>query len=195
MLLQGWGMHKLVLTLARAMAINGGLVLTALVLMTCVSVAGRVLNGWLHGDFVQSVAPGLAQRLLDMGVGPLLGDFELVEAGMAFSIFAFLPLCHITRGHASVDIFTSWMPALMNRVIGVLVDVVFAAVLILIAQRLYVGMLDKIAYNETTYLIQFPIWWAYAASFCAACVAALVSVYVVFARVAGVLPDPGEVDV
>ena len=187
-------MHKLVLTLARAMAVLGGVMLTALVVLTCVSVAGRVLNGWLHGAFLQSHAPGLANHLLDIGVGPLLGDFELVEAGMAFAIFAFLPLCHITRGHASVDIFTARLPVALNRAIGVVVDLVFAAVFILIAHRLYAGMLDKMAYNETTYLIQFPIWWAYAASLCAACVAALVAVYVALARVAGALPDPGEVD-
>ena len=187
-------MHKAVLTLARAMAVLGGTVLTGRVVLTCVSVAGRVLNGWLHGDLAQSLFPAFAQRLLDMGVGPMLGDFELVEAGMAFAIFAFLPLCQITRGHASVDIFTSRMPDILNRIIGVLVDFTFAAVLILIAHRLHAGMLDKMAYNETTYLIQFPIWWAYAASLGAAVVAALVAVYVALARVSGYLPDPGEAE-
>ena len=59
---------------------------------------------------------------------------------------------------------------------------VFAAVLILIAHRLYAGMLDKIAYNETTYLIQFPIWWAYAASLFASCMAAVVAFYVAIVR-------------
>ncbi|MEO0751665.1 MAG: TRAP transporter small permease [Pseudomonadota bacterium] len=187
-------MHKAVLTLARAMAVLGGTVLTGLVLLTCVSVAGRVLNGVLHGDLAQSVVPGLAQRLLDMGLGPVLGDFELVEAGMAFAIFAFLPLCQITRGHASVDIFTSRLPGALNRAIGVLVDFVFAAVLILIAHRLHAGMMDKIAYNETTFLIQFPIWWAYGASLAAAVVAALVALYMALARLAGALPDPGEAE-
>jgi len=140
------------------------------------------------------VIPGLAQRLLDMGVGPLLGDFELVEAGMAFAIFAFLPLCQITRGHASVDIFTSRMPAMFNRITGVVVDFVFAAVLILIAHRLHSGMMDKMAYNETTYLIQFPIWWAYAASLAAAILAALVAGFRALARFPGPFPEPGEAE-
>ncbi len=187
-------MHKAVLTLARAMAVLGGIVLTSLVVLTCVSVAGRVMNGWLHGDFAQSTMPDLAQRLLDIGVGPLLGDFELVEAGMAFAIFAFLPLCQITRGHASVDIFTSRMPDTVNRIIGVVVDFVFAAVLILIAHRLHAGMVDKMAYNETTFMLQFPIWWAYGASLAASVVAAFVAVYMALARVAGALPDPGEAE-
>jgi TRAP-type C4-dicarboxylate transport system permease small subunit len=187
-------MHKVFLTLARIMAVIGGLVLTSLVVLTCVSVAGRVLNGWLHGSFAQSVMPGFSDWLLDLGVGPMLGDFELVEAGVAFAIFAFLPLCQITGGHASVDIFTSRMPAAFNKVMQTLVDFVFAAVLILIAHRLHAGLLDKMAYNETTYLIQFPIWWAYAASLAAAVVAALVAVYVALSRVSGYLPDPGEAD-
>lgn len=176
-------MHRVVLSLARAMAVTGGVVLTLLVMLTCVSVAGRMLNTFLHGAFAETVMPGPAGWLIDMGVGPLLGDFELVEAGVAFAIFAFLPLCQITGGHASVDIFTAKMPRGMTGVIQIAVDAVFAAVLILIAWRLSVGMFDKMRYNETTFMLQFPIWWAYAASLFAACMAALVGLYVAVARV------------
>jgi hypothetical protein len=42
--------------------------------------------------------------------GPVKGDFEVVEAGIAFSIFAFLPICQLHGGHATVDIFTNLMP-------------------------------------------------------------------------------------
>lgn len=180
-------MHRLVLALARAMAIAGGIVLTLLVVMSCVSITGRMLNVWLHGEFAQGLFPGFADWLIAIGVGPLLGDFELVEAGIAFAIFAFIPLCQITGGHATVDIFTSKMPRQVNRFIQVLVDVVFAAALILIAWRLYVGMLEKHQYNETTFMLQFPIWWAYAASFAAACVSAFAGVYVAAARIAEIL--------
>lgn len=175
-------MQRLFLALARFMAIIGGVVLTLLVLVTCVSVAGRMLNTALHGALAQSVMPGLADRLIEMGVGPLLGDFELVEAGMAFAIFAFLPLCQITGGHASVDVFTSKMPRPVNRAIQLAVDWVFAAVLVLIAWQLFQGLLEKMHYNETTFMLQFPIWWAYAASLFAATVAALVGLYVAAAR-------------
>jgi len=57
------------------MAILGGLVLSALILVICVSIVGRTI-----------------------GIGPINGDYELVEAGIAFSIFAFLPLTQITAG-------------------------------------------------------------------------------------------------
>ncbi|MEQ9260475.1 MAG: TRAP transporter small permease [Roseovarius sp.] len=177
-------MQKLFLALARLMAVLGGLVLTGLILLTCVSVLGRALNGFLHGGLAESLFPVLAQRLLDMGVGPVLGDFELVEAGVAFAIFAFLPLCQITGGHATVDIFTTYFPRKANRAIQIVVDVVFAAVLVLIAWRLYEGMQEKVQYNETTFMLQFPIWWAYAASLVAATVAALTGIYVAIARIA-----------
>ena len=176
-------MQRLILALARFMAVIGGAVLTALIVVTCVSVAGRILNTVLHGEFAQSVFPGFADWLIKAGVGPLLGDFELVEAGVAFAIFAFIPLCQITGGHASVDIFTSRMPRTVNRAIQLVVDWVFAAVLILTAWQLYQGLLDKARYNETTFMLQFPIWWAYAASLFAASVAALVGLYVAAARV------------
>ena len=76
------------------MAIMGGVVLTALVLLTCVSVLGRGLNTLGHSDMLTSLHNG--SGCVDRnGRRPLNGDFELVEAGVAFSIFAFLPICQL----------------------------------------------------------------------------------------------------
>ena len=175
-------LHRTVLFLARAMAILGGAVLLALILLTCVSVIGLSLNKALHSEWVESIAPDVAQGLLNMGIGPITGDFELVEAGMAFAIFAFLPLCQVAGGHATVDIFTARFPIWLNRIIQLIVDVTFALVLALIAWRLYEGMLDKQRYNEATFMLNMPLWWAYAVSVGAAVLAALVAVYVAFVR-------------
>lgn len=177
-------MHKLMKGLARSLAIVGGIVLSLLILLTCASILGRLLNGFFHGDFMQSVAPGLADWFIAIGVGPVNGDFELVEAGVAFAIFCFLPLCQITAGHACVDIFASSYPRLMNRFLKMVTELVFAAVLVLIAWKLFDGMLSKRANGETTFLLQFPIWWAYALSFCAAFVAAIVGLYMGAVRLA-----------
>jgi len=177
-------MHKAFDRLARLMAATGGIVLTLLVAITCVSVAGRALNTALHGAFLQGLMPGFADRLIEIGIGPILGDFELVEAGVAFAIFAFIPLCQITGGHASVDIFTARFPRRINRALQLVIDWVFAAALILIAWQLWQGLLEKMRYNETTYMLQFPIWWAYAASLFAAVVAAATGIWVAVARVA-----------
>lgn len=176
-------MHKMMMTLARFMAYLGGIVLSLLILLTCVSIAGRLLNGFLHGDFMESVAPGLAGWLIDIGVGPVNGDFELVEAGVAFAIFAFIPLCQITAGHASVDILANTFSRRVNRVLRMVTETVFAAVLILICWRLGDGMVSKYGYGETSFLLQFPVWWAYAASFVASLVAAVVGVYMAGVRI------------
>ena len=171
-------MYKLVLALARGMALMGGVVLVALVLLTCVSIAGRALNGVLH-----EIGADWARALLDLGVGPVTGDFELVEAGMAFAIFAFLPLCHLTAGHASVDIFTSGLPMGLQRFMRAVIETLFAGVLILIAWQLGQGMLSKQSSGQTTFLIQFPVWWAYAMSLGGAVGAALVACYVCAIRI------------
>lgn len=164
------------------MALLGGVVLCALILLTCVSILGRLLNSALHGDFAQAVAPGLAAALLDLGIGPVNGDFELVEAGMAFTIFAFVPLCQITGAHASVDIFTSRLPGRANRVLVWGADLLFAGVLAVIAVQLYGGMASKLRSGQTTFLLEFPLWWAYAPCLAGAVVAAVVAAYVAVLR-------------
>ena len=191
-------MLKLVEVLARLMAVLGGLVLTVLIALVCLSVLGRGGNTFGHSDFLTGIAPGFADWLIATGIGPITGDFELVEAGIAFAIFAFLPLCQLYGGHATVDIFTSKLPTRLNAMLIAFWEVVLAAAILLIAWRLFEGMQDKMRFGETTFLLQFPVWWAYAASFAAAVVAALVAVYCAVARVleattAGVyLPRRGE---
>jgi TRAP-type C4-dicarboxylate transport system permease small subunit len=129
--------------LARGTALLGGVVLLAVVLMTCVSITGRAL--------------------VPLGLGPVHGDFEWIEMGVGFAIFAFLPWCQLQRGHASVDLFRPVFPSGMNRVIDLLVDVAMFLAAFVIAWRLWLGLLDKQRYGETTFIIQFPIWIAYAA--------------------------------
>ena len=175
-------MHNLATRAARFMAICGGLVLALLIVIICISVVGRSLNGLLHG-WIGTVLPAVSAWLLQLGVGPINGDFELVEAGVAFSIFAFLPLCQISGGHASVNIFTSKLPSGLNRGLQMMIDIVFASALIVMAYQLYKGMLSKQSYGDTTFLLQFPIWWAYAACLVGAVMAAVISVYVAGVRV------------
>ena len=177
-------MHQLVARLAKVFALLGGVVLSALVILTCLSITGRSINSFLHSDFLQDSLPGLAAALLATGVGPINGDFELVEAGMAFTIFAFLPLCQLYGAHAAVDIFTSKLPSGANRILSALIEIVFAVVLLVIAWQLFQGMESKRASAQTTFLLQFPLWWAYAASLSAAVVTALVAVYVAAFRIA-----------
>lgn len=171
------------------MAFLGGGVLLLLVAITCLSVVGRNLNSLGHLPIVEQMAPALAEALTSLG--SINGDFELVEAGIAFSIMAFFPWCQITGRHATVDVLTAFIPAGMNRLLDLLWDLLFAVVMVVITWRLYVGMTDKIRYGETTFMIQFPIWWAFALCLLAAVVATLVTVYVAVRRIAAYLPGGG----
>lgn len=176
-------MHRLMMTISRIMAIAGGIVLSVLILIVCLSILGRTANTILHTGLAEALIPGLAERLIEAGIGAIRGDFELVEAGMAFSIFAFLPLTQVTAGHATVDIFTSWMPRGLLRLLQALIDILFAVVLVVIAVQLYSGMMSKVGSGQTTLLLEFPVWWSYAASVLGAAVAAIVAVYMALARI------------
>lgn len=186
-------MHRIVLGLSKLMAVVGGFVLSFLVAVVVLSIIGRELNSFLHGDLAQGSFKGLADWLLGVQLpglwgpiklGPVNGDYELVEAGIAFAIFSFLPLAQITGAHATVDIFTSFLPEGPNRALTAITEVVFAIVLVIIAVQLWDGTLSKYARHQTTFLLQFPLWWAYAASLVGAVIAALVAVYMAALRVA-----------
>ncbi len=188
-------MQRFFRTLARSFAYLGGVMLLALIVLTCVSVLGRKLGDLLHGMIAQGQFAGLAQALLDAGIGAVKGDFELVEAGIAFCIFAFLPLCQLTGSHAAVDIFTSRLPPRPDRILRAVTEVVFAAVLVLIAVQLGAGMLSKMRSGQTTFLLQFPLWWAYALSLAGAVAAAAVAVYVALVRLAEAVVNRAILDV
>lgn len=180
-------MNTLVTKLARAFAILGGLALSTLIVLTCLSIVGRSLNSVLHSDFVQGLAPDLASTLLASGIGPINGDFELVQAGMAFTIFAFLPLCQLNGAHASVDIFTAALPLRVSGFLRMVVELIFAAVLVLIAVQLYAGMESKLRSGQTTLLLQYPLWWGYAISVPGAIATAVVGFHVAISRLIEVM--------
>lgn len=157
------------------MALLGGLVLVSLVILTCLSVLGRIANTLGHSDFVAAAVPFLTSPL--RALGPINGDYELIEAGIAFAIFAFLPWCQLNRGHANVEVLTGFFPAVTNHFLAALWEIMFALVIVLITWRLSVGMSDKMRYGETTFLLQMPVWWAFAICTAAAVVASVVAVY------------------
>ncbi|MCX7566714.1 TRAP transporter small permease [Sulfitobacter sp. F26169L] len=176
-------MHQLIKTLSRVTALIGGAVLIALVVMTTLSILGRSINKFLHREFFETQLTGFSQFLLDLGVGEINGNYELLEAGVAFAIFSFLPVCQFYGAHASVDVFTSVLPKAINRWIVAFWEIVLTAVILLIVWRLYGGLERYYGNGETTIFLQFPVWWSYAFSFAAGVVACIVSVYCAFARI------------
>lgn len=190
-------MYSILHRLSRIMAWLGGVMLSALIVMTCLSILGRGLNDMLHSDAGRAVSETAARWLLDTGVGAINGDYELVEAGIAFAIFSFLPLCQIREAHASVDIFTERMPDRLTRPLRAAISALFAIVLAVIAVQLFAGMTGKKGSGQLSFLLQFPVWWGYAICLPGATLAALVAIYQAVLRGAeattgrALLPDTG----
>lgn len=138
-------MHRFVYGLSRAMAWFGAFVLTAIALMSVASIVGRALSA--HG------------------LGPVPGDFELVEAGTALAVFCFMPWCHLKAGHAVVDMLWPSYPLALQRALVVLSDALMFGVWVLLVWRMSVAMLEYRENAEVSFILQMPVWWGYAASF------------------------------
>ncbi len=132
--------------LARILAMLGGVVLFAVIVLTCVSIAGRALLP------------------LDIGLGPIRGIYDITEIGMAAAIFAFLPWAQMREAHARVDLFQQAIPKKMDQALDIIFNAAMAVVATVGAYRLYLGMQDKLAFGETTLIAQIPVWQGYAAS-------------------------------
>ncbi|MEL6451668.1 MAG: TRAP transporter small permease subunit [Pseudomonadota bacterium] len=174
-------MHHVVKWLARASAVIGGLVLMILIILTTLSIIGRELSKLGHA-MTEGWLTALGAFLVGTGVDEIRGTYELTEAGVAFAIFAFFPVCQFYGQHATVDVFTSGLRPRALAWLRAFWEVVSAAVIVFIALRLYEGMLRYLGNGETTLFLQFPVWWAYAASVGAASIASLTAIYCACAR-------------
>ncbi len=128
--------------LAQWTAIVGGLALVALALMVVASVMGRAMIG--------------------LGLGPVPGDFELVEVGVGIAIFFFLPWCYLRGGHATVDLLYMHMPNGLKWAVDLFSDLAMLILWLVLTWKLWEGMLEKRAFLETTFILQIPAWWGYA---------------------------------
>ncbi len=146
--------------LARGLALLGGFVLVSLIILTVVSISGRAF--------------------IFAGLGPVPGDFELVEVSSAFAVFSFLPWCQLKRGHVTVDLFVSKFSPRKLAFLSLVGNVLLSVMSLLILWRLVLGTLEKQVYHETTFILQFPLWWGYAACIVGATVFVIVSVYTVW---------------
>jgi TRAP-type C4-dicarboxylate transport system permease small subunit len=163
--------------IAQVMAYGGGIILAGLAVMTLISVIGR--------------------RLTDYGLKPITGDYELVEAGCAIAVFAFLPWCQLNRGHVTVDIFVARLPAAAQRVLVLFGDLLIAAVAFVIMWRLYLGFGEKFPYGsdafrsafsmgykpffaETSYELEIPVWIPFGLALLGAVMFFVISIYTVW---------------
>jgi len=161
---------RIVGTLAKLMALTGGTLLVALAVMSVTSITGRAFSR--------------------MGLGPVPGDFELIEAGCAVAIFAFLPWCQYRQGHVTVDLLASYLPARLWAVLAVFGNLAMSIAAVVLTWHLWLGFLDKLAYGETSMILQMPVWWGYAAGSAGAFVFMLTCFYTVWRSLNEVLAGP-----
>lgn len=153
---------------ALALALAGGVVLIALMVMTSLSVTGRALSRF--------------------GLGQIRGDYELIELGVGFAIFCFLPWTQYARAQARVDLFAPLMGRVGNRIADVLADLVVLAIAGVLARQLALGLADRRANGDTTFILQWPVWPAYLAGLVALIGLVLVAAFCVWRSLRGA-PD------
>jgi TRAP-type mannitol/chloroaromatic compound transport system permease small subunit len=130
---------RLLLAIAKYVAIAGGLVFVGLVVMEIVSIVGRKLFAWT-----------------------VPGDVELLQMCAAFAAASFFAYCHLVRGDVKVDFFTHnlapWLVLLLDALGSLLVGL-FGA---LIAWRAGAGALAIREVGETSAVLGAPVWIAQA---------------------------------
>ena len=155
------GFYRLADRLARALAYAGGAGLVVIIVLNCISIIGRA--------FVP----------LDIGIGPIRGIYDITEIAMAAAIFAFLPWAQLRETHAKVDLFQSFMAPRFDQTLDLLFNIAMAMIAAVGTWRLYLGMLDKYGYGETTLIAQIPVWQGYAAGLVGAIGFVIISLFCV----------------
>ncbi len=134
----GYRIGRIVEIITRWLALIGGGLLLAAIVLTLVSVIGRY--GFSH---------------------PLPGDYELVEIICAIGVFLFFPYTHATNSNITAEFFTSGLSERFKLGLDVAQDVIFSLVAALLTWRVGSGLADKFSNGETSILIGIPLWWAY----------------------------------
>ena len=180
-------MKNLVSKVARFSAVLGGLVLTLLALIMTISITGGAIAKLGHADWFIAKAPRLATWIQESGIRTIHGMYELIKFGIAFVIFAFLPIASLERAHAVVDVFTDFLPATINQLLITFWDIIFLMILVLITWRLYGGMERLYDRNVVSQMLKIPEWWGFMLAFIQMIIASAVSAFVVWQQLCAML--------
>jgi TRAP-type C4-dicarboxylate transport system permease small subunit len=119
-------------------AVLGGLIATALAVMSALSAASNLL---LHRPFP--------------------ADYELVKHLTAVIIFMFLPYCQLVGANVTVDVFTEGMSARAKAVMELVSSVLAAAFAVLLLRQMWLGWEGYLQFVETTPVLRLPLWTAF----------------------------------
>lgn len=131
---------RLLESLAKLCAIAAGVLLTAVTLMTCVSLIGRNLVGVT-----------------------IVGDFELSGAAAGAAVALFMPWCQVERGNIIVDFFTAKASQRSQAGLDRFGALLLALMMALLAWRTTIGGINAWKSGSGTMLIGFPEWVIYVA--------------------------------
>jgi TRAP-type C4-dicarboxylate transport system permease small subunit len=79
----------------------------------------------------------------------------------AVSVFMFLPYCQLEGANVTADLFTARASPRTIALLELLAAAVALAFSLLLAWRMFHGLLDYRQYVETTTILRIPIWYAY----------------------------------
>jgi TRAP-type C4-dicarboxylate transport system permease small subunit len=131
---------KILQSLAKLCAILAGVLLTAITLMTCLSLIGRNTIGWT-----------------------LIGDFELTGVATGAAIALFMPWCQLKNGNIIVDFFTAKASACAIRKFDQLGTFLLALVFALLAWRTTLGSINAYQTGSSSMMMGLPEWIVYVA--------------------------------
>lgn len=143
---------RILFAISRALAVLGGFVLIAMIIVTVYDVVSFSIFGRAFP-----------------------GAFELAAYGMVVSVFLFLPYGQMVRAHVIVDVFTMRAPRRWRSTLDAAANLLFAAFAALLAWRMVFGGIDMFNNGQTTALLKIAFWWSFPlavvclAVMCAAC--------------------------
>lgn len=92
---------------------------------------------------------------------PITGDVEMVQVGGGLAVLAFLAHGTAMRTNIFVDSFTTRLPARVNDAIDAFWNLAWAAVALVLAERMAVGATEAFGNGSVTMgLLGIPLWWA-----------------------------------
>jgi len=108
---------------------------------------------------LMTVASVIARALADK---PIPGDVELTQFGIALSISLCLPWCQLQRANIIVDFFTQHGRPRLQQGLDAAGALLLAAMCALLAWRTAVGAAGVREVQESSMILELPMWWTYA---------------------------------
>ena len=117
------------------LAMAGGFVFCALIVMSIFSIVGRKLFS-----------------------SPVQGDVELMQMGAAVGAAAFLPICELHDNHIKVDALTGRMRTPARAALDTLAHFMLTVAAAAITWRTGMAAIDAMSYGEVSTLLSVPVW-------------------------------------